>query len=75
MQNDAGDELLNKAQAAKLLSISTRTLERMLAAGKAPPSMIVGTGERRRRRLWSRREVMAWLKQQRDVKDTEAPSG
>jgi predicted DNA-binding transcriptional regulator AlpA len=55
------DVLLTKGEVARMLRISLRTLERMMTAGTAPPSITLPTGRRR----WRRGDVRQWIDERR----------
>jgi excisionase family DNA binding protein len=59
-QND-DDMLLNKTQLAALLGVSRRTVDRMVAAGTAPPMTMLPSGRRR----WRKGDVRRWLAERR----------
>ena len=51
-----GPVLITKGQAAELVGISTRTLDRLVATGRFPPPIRLG-GSRR----WNRRALVRWI--------------
>jgi excisionase family DNA binding protein len=53
--------LLNKTQLAELLGVSRRTVDRMVAAGTAPPVTLLPSGRRR----WRKGDVRQWLAERR----------
>jgi excisionase family DNA binding protein len=53
--------LLNKIQLAELLGVSCRTVDRMVAAGTAPPVTLLPSGRRR----WRKGDVRQWLAERR----------
>jgi excisionase family DNA binding protein len=55
------DVLLNKTQLAELLGVSRRTVDRMVAAGTAPPVTLLPSGRRR----WRKGDVRQWLAEHR----------
>lgn len=50
------DALLTTEEVARLLRVSTRTLEKLIKSGTAPPHFRIG-----RQRRWSKHEVADWL--------------
>lgn len=54
------EQFLNTADAAKLLQLSPRTLERMRVEGGGPPFFKAGPGKRSRV-LYQRSDVIEWL--------------
>jgi predicted DNA-binding transcriptional regulator AlpA len=61
--NDPAMVFLISAEAADLLRISRRTLERMRVDGTGPRYLKVGPGKRSRV-LYRQSEVLAWLERQ-----------
>ncbi|MGH1351330.1 MAG: helix-turn-helix domain-containing protein [Methyloligellaceae bacterium] len=51
---------LTSAEAAELLKLSTRTLERMRVTGEGPPFMKAGAGKRSRV-LYRQSDISKWL--------------
>ncbi len=60
-QEQDDDMLLTKTQLAELLGVSPRTVDRMVAAGTAPPMTLLPNGRRR----WRRGDVRRWLSERR----------
>ena len=62
MTSDTKDEnlYLTSAEAAELLKLSTRTLERMRVTGEGPPFMKAGAGKRSRV-LYRQSDISKWL--------------
>lgn len=52
-----GPQLLKAAEAAWMASISTRTLWRLVSAGKFPQPARIGGSTR-----WIREEIVAWIR-------------
>lgn len=48
--------LIDKAEAARLTSLSPRTVDRFVSCGKFPPPLRVGG-----RRLWNRQAIIEWV--------------
>ncbi len=61
MQQENDDMLLTKQQLAELLGVSVRSVDRMVAAGTAPPVTLLPNGRRR----WRRGDVRRWLAERR----------
>jgi len=57
IKNDI-DQVLSQPEAARLMSLSTRTLERLVEVGEAPPRILL-TG--RRVGYWQN-DVLSWLR-------------
>lgn len=56
MQEHALDRLLSAAEVSRLLGVSLRTFECLIARGETPPFLTIG-----RQRRWRPRDVDAWL--------------
>lgn len=52
------DRVVSQPEAAQLMGVSTRTLERLVEVGEAPPRILL-TG---RRVAYWRNDVLAWLR-------------
>jgi excisionase family DNA binding protein len=66
---DIHGDLLTVQEVSRLLRVSTKTLERLRAAGLGPPSVRIGW----RRLLYERSAVAEWLaRQQRDEDPPQA---
>jgi excisionase family DNA binding protein len=50
------EPLLDAIDVAKILRVSKRTFESLVALGKGPPAMTIG-----RQRRWRQRDVDEWL--------------
>ncbi len=48
--------LIDKVEAARLTSLSPRTVDRFVSCGKFPPPLRVGG-----RRLWNRQALIEWV--------------
>ena len=57
--------LLTEAQCAQMIQVATRTLRRMVSAGRFPKPVKIGgnTETQQCPRRWARSEVEAWLRQ------------
>ena len=60
MQGDAVDPLLDANEVARVLAVSRRTFEALLARGDGPNFLTVG-----RQRRWSRSDVESWMVESR----------
>jgi excisionase family DNA binding protein len=63
---------LTTAQAAELLNLSARTLERMRIDGSGPPFLKAGGGKRSRV-IYAVADIQAWLSGQRFASTSEYP--
>lgn len=55
------DQLLRKADVARLLQVSGRTVDNLLRAGRLPEPMRLSTHPR-----WHREQLLEWLRDQAD---------
>lgn len=62
---DTRPVLLTEAQVAELIQVATRTLRRMVSAGRFPKPVKLGanTESQQCRRRWVRAEIDEWLRQ------------
>jgi predicted DNA-binding transcriptional regulator AlpA len=59
--------LIRRPAVARLLGVSLTTLQGMVRAGSLPPGVLVGTGRRRKHRLWRRSDIEAFAAGDRQV--------
>ena len=71
-QSVSASRYLTTAQAAEILSLSARTLERMRIDGSGPPFLKAGGGKRSRV-LYALTDIEAWLSGHRFGSTSEYP--
>jgi excisionase family DNA binding protein len=60
--NYAPDDMLNKVQVADVLGVSSRTIDRWIESGEAPPFIRLP----RNRLRWRWSELQAWIEARRE---------
>lgn len=68
---DTRPALLTEAQAAELIQVATRTLRRMVSAGRFPQPVKIGPNPEAQQcpRRWVRAEVDEWLRQLMEARE------